>query len=496
MGYRNNKSVADLYLNPQPVPQPMPMPLPQMAPIPSPLDPVEPPPLPTQSMAPQPISIPQASPQAMSIKPEFIDTPKEQAPIVPQGPMMIPTFEETTTTSNQNQTLGVDPKSAAAIRQAADAEQKAAMDLSGVEAKKSGQLALSKEEQAAIQGQQIDAEKQAREEQRNKELEAQKQLDASAQDMLKYEFDQNRVWKRMGTAGSIAAGVGIALGALAQGFGAKSNAAIDAIDKQIQRDIEQQRMEYEKIKDKTKAQESAYGRLRQLGMDDSQARAQLNKASLDQIQTKLEVGLAKLGVEEAPLKAAQTVANARLRTEEALKGTTTKGFSKNTVEQKGMKIGGGAPLNQKERVELMQAVDKDEVTKPHKNAKTALNEILSNVDPKTGVANPVAVASYISSVTGMNQGSYNPKDFNSALTNMGIPSSMANKVEAFFGNRKPLDKTITDGIVQLLKSKVAKTKGAAERRFNETYANMGLSRQSVLGEDFEMAADRPVGNLK
>lgn len=492
MGYRNNKSVADLYLNPQPmplqsVPQPMAMPLPQMAPIPSPLDPVEP----------QPISMPQASPQAMSIKPEFIDTPKEQAPIAPQGPMMIPTFDQTTTTSQQNQTTGVDAKSAAAIRSAAGDEQKALMDLSGVEAKKAGQLSLSKEEQAAIQGQQIIAEKQAREEQRAKELDAQKQLDASAQDMLKYEFDQDRVWKRMGTAGSIAAGVGIALGALAQGFGAKSNAAIDAIDKQIQRDIEQQRMEYEKIKDKTKAQESAYGRLRQLGMDDSQARAQLNKASLDQIQTKLESGLAKLGVEEAPLIAAQSTAAARTKLEDSLKGTNTKGFSKNTAEQKGMKIGGGAPLSQKERVELVQATDKDQIVAPYRNAKMGLAKFKGSLDPKTGRANPVALAEFVSGVTGLNQGSYDPKVFNAAMQSAGIVGRNAEAIRDFWTNEKPVPKDISDNIVKNLRNNVTQSEAAANRRYREHYGPLGLSRESVLGENIDMQSlSRPVGNLK
>lgn len=498
MGYRNNKSLADQYLNqqpvapltPLPVSQPQPLPLEPLQAVPSPLEP-----MPTQSIPPQPVTVPQPVIAPQSIQPETLSVPKEEPVRTPVGPMMIPTFEKTTTTSNQNQTTGVDPKSAAAIRDAAAAEQKATMDLAQVDAKKMEQTALSKEEQAAIQGKQLDAEKLARDEQRAKEVEAQKQLDNSAQDMLKYEFDQNRVWKRATTGGSIAAGIGIALGALAQGFGAKSNAALDAIDKQINRDIEQQRMEYEKIKDKTKAQESAYGRLRQLGFDDAQTRAQLNKASLDQIQTKLEVGLAKLGVEEAPLKAAQATAAARTKLEESLKGTQTKGYSKNTVEQKGMKVGGGTPLSQKERVDLVQAADKDQTVAPYRNAKMGLAKFKGSLDPKTGRANPVALTEFVSGVTGLNQGSYDPKVFNAAMQSAGIVGRNAEAIRDFWQNNKPVPKDITDNILNNFKNNVKQYEKAANRRYNEHYAPLGLSRQSILGEDLEIL-DRPVGNLK
>ena len=490
MGLRQ-KSIADQFMqaNPNAVPNYVP------EPMPSPLDPM--PLAPMQSM-PQPQPQAQAQAQApVGIQPEFIaPSPQQSAPMAaPQGPMMIPTFEKTTSTSIDNSSSGVDAKSAAAIRAASAEQQKAVMDLGGVEAQKAQQQSLSKEEQAAIQGTQIDAEKAAREEQRAKELNAQKEMDQTAKDMLATEFDQNRVWKRMGTGGSIAAGVGIALGALAQGFGAKSNAALDVIGKQVERDIEQQRMEYEKIKDKAKAQDSAYGRLRQLGMDDNQARAQINKATLDQIQTKLEVGLAKLGVQEAPLKAAEATANARLKVEDALKKTETKGFKKQTNETQGMKIGGGAPLNQKEQVELIQAADKDEAMKPYRNAKMGLQKFQGNIDPKTGRANPVALAEFVSGATGLAQGSYDPKVFNAAMQSAGITGRNLEAMRDFWVDSKPVPKDITDNIVKNFQSNVRQYEPAARRRYSEVYANKGFSPQSVLGEDYEVVTPPPKGNL-
>jgi len=507
MGYRK-KSIGDQYLedHPNAVPSyvpdtPPPLPSgPINLNVPSPLDPMPVTPMPVTSMQSMPQGVqpqPQPQPQApVGIQPEFIaPSPQQSTPMAaPQGPMMIPTFEKTASTFIDNSTSGVDAKSAAAIRAASAEQQKAVMDLSQVEAQKAQQQSLSKEEQAAIQGTQIDAEKAAREEQRAKELNAQKEMDKTANDLLATEFDQNRVWKRMGTGGSIAAGVGIALGALAQGFGAKSNAALDVIGKQVERDIEQQRMEYEKIKDKAKAQDSAYGRLRQLGMDDNQARAQLNKATLDQIQTKLEVGLAKLGVQEAPLKAAEATANARLKEEYALKKTEVKSVKKQTNETQGMKIGGGAPLNQKEQVELAQMADKDEAMKNFRNAKTGLQKFQGTLDSK-GRANPVALAEYISGITGLAQGSYNPDTFNKAMQSAGFSGRTKEALRDFWNDKKPVPKDITDNVLATFNSNVRQFEPAARRRYSEVYASKGFSPQSVLGEDLEIITPPPRGNL-
>jgi len=278
--------------------------------------------------------------QASSIERPTLQTAQPQAPT---GPMFIPVQSRQQTDTNQTTTQGLTAQSKKDL-ESANTLMTSAMERQGaLESEKTKQQGLDKQELARIEGEQLTAEKLARDAQRQKEIEAQKQLDASAQDMLNYEFDQNRVWKRATTGGSIAAGIGIALGALAQGFGAKSNAALDAIDKQINRDIEQQRMEYEKIKDKTRAQDSAYGRLRQLGMDDSQARTQLQKATYSQIQNKLEAGLTqKFGPEEAKIKADMAMATQNMRLAEATKEQQSKVKGSTVTKQTEMKqVSGG-----------------------------------------------------------------------------------------------------------------------------------------------------------
>ena len=273
-------------------------------------------------------------------QPGTIERPtlKAPEPQQPLGPIFIPVENRTETTTDQTSTSGLTKESKQALQQASQAQIKAVQAQGDIAARKAAQEGLNKEELAAIQGQNISAEREAREAQKQKEIDAQKALDQSAQDMLGFEFDQDRVWKRATTGQSIAAGIGIALGALAQGFGAKSNAALDAIDKQVQRDIEQQRMEYEKIKDKTRAQESAYGRLRQMGLDDTQARQQLQNATLEQMKMKLEAGLAKqFGAEEA--KARTDAATADIQAKYAQETKESKNVVSGTTitKQKDMK---------------------------------------------------------------------------------------------------------------------------------------------------------------
>lgn len=283
----------------------------------------------------QPIQPTTPSQQASSIERPTLQTPQAQ---VQSGPTFIPVQSRQQTDTNQTTTQGLTDQSKKDLESANTAMTGAIERQGALESEKIKQQGLDKQELARIEGEQLTAEKKARDEQRAKEIEAQKQLDNSAQDMLKYEFDQNRVWKRATTGGSIAAGIGIALGALAQGFGAKSNAALDAIDKQINRDIEQQRMEYEKIKDKTRAQDSAYGRLRQLGMDDSQARAQMQKATYNQIQNRLEAGLTqKFGPEEAKIKTDLAMATQNMKLAEATKEQQSKVKGSTVTKQTEMK---------------------------------------------------------------------------------------------------------------------------------------------------------------
>jgi hypothetical protein len=414
---------------------------------------------------------------------------------MPMGPTFIPTMESTTASQNSTTTQGLDKASQQRYQGALDTQQEAIGKRAELDTERAKQEALSKEELAALTGKQSIEQQALREQQKQIEAKANEDLKRSADEALKYEFDQNRVWKRMGTAGSITAGIGIALGALAQGFGAKSNAAIDVMDKNIQRDIEQQRMEYEKIKDKTRAQESAYGRLRQMGMDDRQAQESIHKAAMEKTRLGIEAGLLKtLGPEEAQAKSLEATAKAEESFAKAMESKFNKTSGSTTTTQRGMKAVGVGSLNPKERVDLIQSADKDEAIKTHKNAKTALGEFEANIDSR-GIANPVAVASFISSTTGMNQGSYDPKNFNSAMTSLGFAPAAINKLrESFLGN-KPLDPTITKNIQSLLHSKIKNTEAAAKRRFATTYRNLGLDEKDVLGGNVVKKSTAPKDNL-
>jgi hypothetical protein len=339
MGYRQ-KSLADQYLEANPnsvpnyVPQALPpVPVPQVPinlNVPSPLDPMQVAQVATQSLVNQP-QVPLVPNQVTQSQPPKVMGEKPMVPqdniSVPQGPMFMPLETSQTSTTSSTSTQGLDKASQERYKEAFDLNQEAIEQREDFDTKKAQQEALSKQELAALSGNQIQEQQDLREAEKRAQLAAQKEMDKTAQEALNYEFDQNRVWKRMGTAGSITAGIGIALGALAQGFGAKSNAAIDVMDKNIQRDIEQQRMEYEKIKDKSRAQESAYGRLRQMGLDDRQAQESIHKAAMEKTRLGIEAGLLKkLGPEEAKVKSFEATSKA----EENYANKMETKFSKNT----------------------------------------------------------------------------------------------------------------------------------------------------------------------
>lgn len=60
------------------------------------------------------------------------------------------------------------------------------------------------------------------------------------------DIDPNRYWANKGTAGTIAAGLGMVLGGIGAGIGGGSNPAVDAINKAIDRDIDSQRSDQSK----------------------------------------------------------------------------------------------------------------------------------------------------------------------------------------------------------------------------------------------------------
>ncbi len=79
-------------------------------------------------------------------------------------------------------------------------------------------------------------------------------------------IDPNRIYNNMSTGQKITAGISIALGALGVAFGAKSNAAIDVIDKAMDRDIAAQKESFANKSIAAQATKSVYKEmLNQLG---------------------------------------------------------------------------------------------------------------------------------------------------------------------------------------------------------------------------------------
>jgi hypothetical protein len=286
--------------------------------------------------APLPLGAPGAvpSPQAPLVNSgaPLKPTPTPAAPqYAGMGMAMQPSMLTSTDSTTQTQTSTTSGKDTrglqAANKQLGDLT-KAGGELEGRQQLAKGEAGL---EIAAQKAQDLE-ELQAQDALRKATLEAEKQkVDQAVNEQANFQFDANRFYKRMGTGQAVAAGVGIALGALAQGFGQKSNAAIDILDKQVDKDLQQQQMEYSKLKDKTAAANSGYGMMRQMGLDDKEASLKFKEMAVNNLQSKLEAGLTKqFGPEVAAQKASEAVANQRAKLEEqkvAAQGQTTKSVS-------------------------------------------------------------------------------------------------------------------------------------------------------------------------
>jgi hypothetical protein len=299
--------------------------------------PVTPLPVPQGNVdAPGPVRLPFAplAPPVSAAAPKGADqyvappaAPKDASMGMAMQPSMLTTTDNTTQTQTST-TSGKDTRGLQAANKQLGDVTKAGGELEGRQQLAKGEAGL---EIAAQKAQDLE-ELQAQDALRKATLEAEKQkVDQSVNEQANFQFDANRFYKRMGTGQAVAAGVGIALGALAQGFGQKSNIAIDMLDKQVDKDLQQQQMEYSKLKDKTAAANSGYGMMRQMGLDDKEASLKFKEMAVNNLQSKLEAGLTKqFGPEVAAQKASEAVANQRAKLEEqkvAAQGQTTKSVS-------------------------------------------------------------------------------------------------------------------------------------------------------------------------
>lgn len=232
--------------------------------------------------------------------------PKDASMGMGMGQPSMLTSTDSTTQTQTSTTSGKDTKGVEAASKAMGDVTKAGGELAARQADAKADASLELAEQKAVDLQDLEDQEALR----MATLEAEKQkVDQAVNDQAQFQFDSNRFYKRMGTGQSVSAGIGIALGALAQGFGQKSNAALDILDKQVEKDLQQQQMEYGKLKDKTAAANSGYGMMRQMGLDDKEASIKFKQMAIDNLQSKLEAGLEKqFGPEVAKQKAAEAFA--------------------------------------------------------------------------------------------------------------------------------------------------------------------------------------------
>lgn len=218
--------------------------------------PFAPPPPPPGTVAPQTPQAPQAA-----VKPK---APAE-APVGTQtGMPVLPNLTQTVTSS----TLGKDTRELNKAYQALDQTLQRVGQAEGRLAREQGAADLATQKEIAELNQDVTdtlelgqgavAEKQAA-------------FDAAAKEQAGYLFDQNRFYKRMTTGNQILAGLGVILGGLASGFDGKENKALKVLNDAIDKDIAQQRMEYEKLKDKTGAAQTGYSMARQMAGDEKEA---------------------------------------------------------------------------------------------------------------------------------------------------------------------------------------------------------------------------------
>lgn len=71
-------------------------------------------------------------------------------------------------------------------------------------------------------------------------------MEQTTADVREARVDPQRLWKERGTGAQILAGISVLLGGLAQGLGAKTNGALDAIENAVNRDIQLQMQAIEK----------------------------------------------------------------------------------------------------------------------------------------------------------------------------------------------------------------------------------------------------------
>lgn len=136
--------------------------------------------------------------------------------------------------------------------------------------------------------------------------------------------DPNKFYANMDTGNKVLAGISIALGALGSALTGKDNQALKIIDQAIQRDIAAQEANINKAGKGVAAQENMISMYRQLLGDDVAARQAALSTHWGNVARQLETIAAKYEGTTQGANALKAAGEARVKEEQATKGTFTK----------------------------------------------------------------------------------------------------------------------------------------------------------------------------
>lgn len=143
---------------------------------------------------------------------------------------------------------------------------------------------------------------------------------ASDEMYAKSKIDPDRYWANKSTGGKIAAAFGLLLGAVGGAFDRTgSNAAMDAINKAIERDLDVQKSEYNAAKEKVGLVQNQYAMARQMGMDEREAEALSIQNGYKIADLKLKVLENQSKLPEMRQRAAEARINLRAKAMDAMK---------------------------------------------------------------------------------------------------------------------------------------------------------------------------------
>lgn len=306
-------------------------------------------------------------------------------------------------------------------------------------------------------------------------LESQLKRDQLADDVGKFQFDQNRFFKNMSTGQQVLAGLGVALSALGSGFTGKQNQALEIINQGIERDLKQQSQEYDKLKDKTAYANTAYGQLRQIYQDKEEADRKFFDLAKQNILQKADAKIATLYPEKTDAERQQLLADMNLKLGEIkLNAQGTKSKTTGGVTNREDKPLGFA--NSKERLDAVDQASKNPDIQKYKEARSGY----SYIKDKTTLS-PFELGYVIAGKEFLNQGSYS-QNMADSLANQGYSQQVVSWFRKQAGKSTPVPPAIVKDIKEFQKGKLNSLADAAYET-GKNYVAAGLDAKSVWGTE-------------